>query len=206
MAIIRGNAEVLLMDLQPSHKNREEAEIIAQQVVRVEGIVSSLLSFARQQRKTLDQVELDQLLEDILRQIKHHVPLDNIETRREYGMGTTEIEGDEIQLRQVFTNLIVNAVQSMEHGGVLTIRTVFDKSATNCRAEIGDTGYGIPSEQLKDIFTPFYTTRQNGTGLGLSVSYGIVKNHGGMIRVQSVPGNGSLFTVTLPLKQASRPA
>jgi len=203
MAIIRGNAEVLLMDLEPGHRNREEAEIIAQQVARVEGIVGNLLSFARHQRRSLKPVSIDRILEEILRQARHHVPLEGIEVRRESGLGGTMIDGDENQLRQVFTNLIVNAVQSMDSGGILTVRTVIDNQAGSCRTEIGDTGYGIPPEQLKDIFTPFFTTRQSGTGLGLSVSYGIVKNHGGMITVRSEPGAGSQFTVTLPLKQAA---
>jgi two-component system NtrC family sensor kinase len=202
MAIIRGNAEILLMELHDGHSNREEAEIIARQVVRVEGIVGNLLTFARQQRIALKPVAIDQTIEEILQQLKHHVPLDNIKITCEYGMGLTEIDGDENQLRQVFTNLIVNAVQSMDHGGILTIRTFIDND-TVCRSEIQDTGYGIAPEKAKDIFTPFFTTRETGTGLGLSVSYGIIKNHGGMITVQSEPGKGSLFSVTLPLKQAT---
>lgn len=203
MAIIRGNAEVLLMDLPPDHPNREEAEIIAQQVARVEGIVGNLLTFARRQRKTVRRVAIDRTLEEILRQVRHHVPLDGIEVRREYSTDVVVIEGDENQLRQVFTNLIVNAVQAMEQGGILTVRTGLDTAAGTCRVEIGDTGNGIPPEQVKDIFTPFFTTRQTGTGLGLSVSYGIVRNHGGVISVRSEPGTGSLFSVTLPLSQQS---
>jgi two-component system NtrC family sensor kinase len=201
MAIIRGNAEVLLFDLHTGHPNREEAEIIVRQVTRVEGIVGNLLSFARHQRKALNPVLLDQILEDILRQVKHHVSLDGIEVRREYGMGAMVIEGDENQLGQVFTNLIVNAVQSMKQGGTLTIRTIIDNDASVCRTDIKDTGDGILPEHVKDIFTPFFTTREGGTGLGLSVSYGIVRNHGGTITVQTEPGTGSLFVVTLPFNQ-----
>jgi two-component system NtrC family sensor kinase len=201
MAIIRGNAEVLLFDLHSGHPNREEAEIIAHQVARVESIVGNLLSFARHQRKALKPVALDLVLEDILRQVKHHVPLTGIEVKREYGMGDVTVEGDENQLCQLFTNLIVNAVQSMGHGGILTIRTAIDNEAAVCRTEIEDSGDGIPPEQIKDIFTPFFTTRPTGTGLGLSVSYGIAKNHGGVITVWSEPETGSLFTVIFPLNQ-----
>lgn len=74
-----------------------------------------------------------------------------------------------------------------------------DSSDDTCLIEIGDTGVGIPPEQLKDIFSPFFTTKQTGTGLGLSVSYGIIKDHGGTITVRSAPGTGTVFTVTLPL-------
>ncbi len=203
MAIIRGNAEVLLMDLPPDNPNREEAEIISQQVGRVEGIVGNLLSFARQQRKALRRVAIDRSLEEILRQVGHQVQLENIELQRQFSMGATEIEGDENQLRQVFTNLIVNAVQAMENGGTLIIRTCLDNGAGTCRIEIGDTGNGIPPELINNIFTPFFTTKQTGTGLGLSVSYGIVENHGGTITVTSEVGNGSLFVVTLPLGQST---
>lgn len=203
MAIIRGNAEVLLMDLPPGNPNREEAEIISQQVGRVEGIVGNLLSFARQQRKALRRVAIDRSLEEILRQVGHQVQLEGIELRREFSMGATEIEGDENQLRQVFTNLIVNAVQAMENGGTLTVRTDCNGEEGTCRVEIGDTGSGIPPEQINNIFTPFFTTKSSGTGLGLSVSYGIVENHGGTITVTSKECEGSQFIVTLPLLQAT---
>lgn len=203
MAIIRGNAEVLLMDLPPDNPNREEAEIIAQQVGRVEGIVGNLLSFARQQRKALRRVDIDRILDEILRQVGHQVSLESIELRRQFSIGTAGIEGDENQLRQVFTNLIVNAVQAMEQGGTLTVRSAWDQAAGTCRVEIGDTGNGIPPERLKDIFTPFFTTKQTGNGLGLSVSYGIVENHGGTITVSNPPEGGSLFVVTLPPGQAT---
>ncbi len=201
MAIIRGNAEILLMDLQEGHPNREEAEIISHQVSRVEGVVGNLLSFARHQRKTVMAVSINQILEEILQQVKHHVPLGGITVVREFTGGDNKIEGDENQLRQVFTNLIVNAVQAMEGGGMLTVRTVLTMAAGTCRVEIGDSGDGIHPEQIKDIFTPFFTTKRSGTGLGLSVSYGIVRNHGGGITVRSEPGAGSLFTVTLPVCQ-----
>ncbi len=201
MAIIRGNAELLLMELPQDHPSREEAEIIAQQVGRVEGIVGNLLSFARRRRKNIKRVLINKTLEEILRQIRHQVPLNGIEVRRESSSETVTLEGDENQLRQVFTNLIVNAVQSMEQGGLLTVRIIEDAVAGTCRVEIEDTGNGIPPEQIKDIFTPFFTTKQSGTGLGLSVSYGIVKNHSGVITVRSEPGTGSLFAVTLPLSQ-----
>jgi two-component system NtrC family sensor kinase len=201
MAIIRGNAELLLMDLPQDHPSREEAEIIARQVGRVEGIVGNLLSFARRKRKNIGRISVDRILEEILGQLKHQIPLDGIEVRRESSSDTVTLEGDENQLRQVFTNLIVNAVQAMEQGGILTLRSFEDTVDGTCRVEIEDTGNGIPPEQIKDIFTPFFTTRETGTGLGLSVSYGIVKNHGGVITVRSEPGAGSLFTVTLPLNQ-----
>ena len=198
MAIIRGNAEILLMELPEDHPSREEAEIIAREVGRVKEIVRNLLSFARQQRKSVQRVAVDRVLEEILRQLGHQVPLQGIVLRRELCVGGREIEGDKNQLRQVFINLMVNAVQAMDGGGTLTVRSSSNPGGGGCQVEIGDTGQGIAPGQLKDIFTPFFTTKPSGTGLGLSVSYGIVENHGGSIAVTSTPGVGSLFVVTLP--------
>lgn len=203
MAIIRGNAEVLLMNLPPGNSSREEAEIISQQVGRVEGIVGNLLSFARQQRKSVSWVAIERILDEILRQVGHQVPLAGIELRTEFSANATEVEGDENQLRQVFINLIVNAVQAMKNGGILTVRTFPANGNGKVRVEIEDTGNGIPPEQIKDIFSPFFTTKESGTGLGLSVSYGIVENHGGTITVRSEQGRGSVFIVTLPKGQSS---
>ena len=199
MAIIRGNAEVLLMALKPEHPNREEAEIISRQVGRVDEIVSGLLTFARQQVRTGCRVALEPILDDILRQVGHQVPLNGISIFREFALGNTMVEGEGNQLRQVFTNLIVNALQAMPDGGELTVRTSPDPADNTCQVMIIDTGNGIPPEQLRDIFTPFFTTRQSGTGLGLSISYGILKYLGGAIEVQSEPGRGASFIVTLPL-------
>lgn len=198
MAIIRGNAEVLLMELPPGHPSREEAEIISRQVARVKGIVGSLLSFARQQPRSVRRVMVLPLLREIVAQVKHHVSLDNINVCWESAADDISLEGDENQLRQVFTNLVINGVQAMEGGGTLTVRTVHANGGESCRVEIGDTGNGISAEQAKDIFTPFFTTKESGTGLGLSVSYGIVKDHGGTIAVRSEPAGGAVFVVTLP--------
>jgi two-component system NtrC family sensor kinase len=206
MAVIRGNAELLLMELPPGHKNREEAEIIAQQVARVKGIVGNLLSFARQQPRNIQRVAINPILDEILRQIKHHVSLEGIDVRWEPAAVDIAVDADEHQLRQVFTNLIVNAVQAMDQGGALTVRTICGSGDDNCRVEIGDTGNGMTQEQIKDIFVPFFTTKPSGTGLGLSVSYGIVKAHGGTIAVSSEPGVGALFAVILPLAGRNRAA
>ena len=200
MAIIRGNAEVLLMELPPDHPSREEAEIIAQQVGRVKGIVGSLLSFARQQPRVAGQVVVLPLLREIVDQVKHHVCLDRIRVCWEPGGDDLALEGDADQLRQVFTNLIINGVQAMGGGGTLTVRTALVNGG-ECRVEIGDTGSGIAAGEVENIFTPFFTTKENGTGLGLSVSYGIVRDHGGTIAVRSEPGGGAVFVVTLPLSR-----
>jgi len=201
MAIIRGNTELLQMAIAEDDPSREEVDTIAQQVGRVERIVGSLLKFARQQQKELGTVVVNSLLDEILKQVGHQVPLAGIEIRRDYAADLPPLQGDSDQLRQVFTNLILNAIQAMTQGGTLTVATSRDSDAGTCTIAVGDTGVGIPPENLKNIFSPFFTTRNDGTGLGLAVSYGIVRDHGGNIQVESTAGAGSTFRVVLPLRQ-----
>jgi two-component system NtrC family sensor kinase len=200
LAIIRGNAELVQMALPPDSASQEEIGIIARQVGRVERIVSNLLKFARREKKSLSRTSIRVMLDEILDQIRHQVPLDNISIQRDLADGA-EVEGDADQLRQVFTNLVLNAIQSMPDGGVLTVSATTDSLAGNCEIMVRDTGNGICEENLDKIFNPFFTTRPDGTGLGLSVSYGIVRDHGGEILVESAPGKGTVFRVRLPLRQ-----
>jgi len=104
------------------------------------------------------------------------------------------------QLTQVFLNLIVNAVEAMPGGGDLAITTLHDEG--HVRVRISDTGPGLNAEEAKRIFEPFYTTKRSGTGLGLAVSYGIIQRHGGEITVDSAPGRGATFIVSLPVNRA----
>jgi two-component system, NtrC family, sensor kinase len=126
------------------------------------------------------------------------VPLAGYTIERSYQQTAIHLEADREQLRQVFTNLILNGLQAMEGEGRLTISTEADPDGT-CSITVADTGPGIDPEQQERLFSPFFTTKQNGTGLGLAVSWGIVRNHGGTITVHSAPGAGARFVVTLPL-------
>jgi len=201
LAIIRGNAELLEMSSRLNDSDQSEVETIIQQVGRVERIVSNLLTFAGTKKKVVRPFDIEALLDDILDQIGHQIPLDSYVIERKYQTDRGDIEGDEGQLRQVFTNLIVNSLQAMDGGGVLAVSTAFDREAGNCLVTIADSGPGIAADIQEKLFTPFFTTKPRGTGLGLAVSYGIVKDHGGDIRVESTPGEGTAFIVLLPLQQ-----
>jgi two-component system NtrC family sensor kinase len=111
------------------------------------------------------------------------------------------INGHPSQLQQVFTNLILNAIQAMPKGGALTISSRMREDLKAVEISFTDTGVGIPEENLSKIFEPFFTSKKvgEGTGLGLSVSYGLIKNHGGEIKVKSEKNQGTTFTVTLPI-------
>lgn len=199
LAIIRGNAELLEMSKNLDESDRYELDTIFKQVGRVERIVANLLTFARTQQITTAPLEIRPLLDDILNQLGHQISLTNFTIIRLYERCNPIIQGDGDQLRQVFTNLIVNAVQAMEGGGTLTVDLHIEEESGHCQVLIQDTGCGIDELQQQKLFSPFFTTKPNGTGLGLAVTYGIVKDHGGDIEVYSEPGKGALFRVTLPL-------
>ena len=198
MAIIRGNTELLQLSVPEDASNREEVDTIFQQVKRVERIVSNLQKFARREQREMGPVRLNDLLHEIVAQIRHQVPLDGIKVLENYSSDVEVVEGDGDQLRQVFTNLVLNGVQAMPGGGVLTLRSAAVPEADLYEVRVSDTGIGIVTENLSQLFNPFFTTKPSGTGLGLSVSYGIIREHGGSIDVESVPGSGSTFSVVLP--------
>lgn len=198
MAIIRGNTELLQLSVPEDAPNREEVDTIFQQVKRVERIVSNLLKFARREQMEHGDVRLNELLHEIVVQLGHQVSMNGIEVIELYADEVAVVDGDGDQLRQVFTNLMLNAVQAMPGGGVLCIKSAPVGSGDLYEVKVSDTGVGIELENLRQVFNPFYTTKANGTGLGLSVSYGIVREHGGCIDIESVPGQGSSFSVILP--------
>jgi len=193
LAIIRGNAELLLMHEVKS----EEAETILRQSGRIERIVANLLTYSRGSKQHLETVHPAPLIDDILAGISHQIPLAPYTVSCRHAAPEAMVIGDEDQLRQVFTNLLLNALQVMPDGGDLTI--VSDRTETGgCRVTISDSGPGLSPETQEKLFTPFFTTRRGGTGLGLAISYAIVRDHGGTLDVANRPEGGAAFTVTLP--------
>ncbi len=196
-AIIRGNVEILLNRLPPEAPEREEAGEILKQTERVAQITRGMLAFAREQAATPSQVFLNPLLVEILAQIGHQAPLGEVRVETDLPSDLPPLFADRERLRQAFTNLLLNALQAMEGTGTLTVRTRLGEESL--AVEIADTGPGIPREELSRIFNPFFTTKRVGTGLGLFVTYGIVKGMKGEIDVESEPGRGTLFRLRFPL-------
>jgi two-component system NtrC family sensor kinase len=199
LAVIRGNAELLQDELAPDDENQEEVSEIIQETARIERIVANLRVFSRSGMKRISRFSLGQLLDGILDQIGHQIRLERYLIVRSYWGKDVMLDGDEDQLRQVFTNLIVNGLQSMPEGGELTVNTEPDDSGERVDITVRDYGCGIREEEMDRLFTPFFSTKARGTGLGLAVSYGIVHDHGGEIKVVSTYGSGASFTVLLPL-------
>jgi two-component system NtrC family sensor kinase len=177
------------------------------ELTRCSKIIKSLLDFSRQSYPKLAPVDLGGILEEAFSILDYRVKLQDIEVARYIDPGLpTSIEVDPDQLKQVFLNLILNAIQAMPQGGRLTIRATLaddEEGVGNypkvARIDIEDTGCGIAKENIGKLFTPFFTTKEKGegVGLGLAVAYGIVKRHGGDIRVESSDGEGTTFSVLL---------
>lgn len=190
-----GIAKLLMTEEDP---NRENLLIVDQEINRIAGIVRRLLKFAKPGTEDIQSVQINQVLEELLALLRGQLFRRKIDVALELADNLPEVSVSTDQMRQVFLNLIKNAEDAMPDGGTLAVRTRYRKGQVEI--EIADTGCGIPTEDVKNIFEPFYTTKGvKGTGLGLSVSYGIVKNYNGEINVDSEPGIGTTFTIQLPV-------
>jgi two-component system NtrC family sensor kinase len=209
-AVILGNMEVLIDELgEALAPARFEADLIIEQVYRIRSIINSLLQYSRSSEYVgmLNTVDVNQLIKDSLVLVKHSIDRQGVKIRQNLNAHNS-ISINRQELQQVIINLCVNAVQAMESGGVLTLGTR-DWDDRGVVISVQDTGSGIDSRHLERLFDPFFSTKGNdGTGLGLSVSYGFVKRYGGNITVSSEPGRGSLFEVWLlsspPMDEASQ--
>lgn len=205
-------ANLLADDQTLPAERREDALVIVRETQRCAAIVRRLLEFSRNSIPSKRSVSLAAVMDNALDLIEHQANLGRITFVRRYAGSLPPIEIDPDQIEQVYVNMIVNACQAMPGGGELTATIDCDAARTVIVSTIADTGAGIPEEHLVKIFDPFFTTKDQagngvaGTGLGLSVSYGIVQNHGGTIAVRSQVGKGTVFTVELPLSATPRPA
>ena len=162
-------------------------------------IVRGLLDFARQSEPVLQPVALSSVIDQVISLVGHKAEMQGIKLIREEMTPLPQVMADFGQLQQVFVNLVVNAIEAMPNGGKLTINSSLGEDGW-VKVSVQDTGCGIAPENMEKLFTPFFTTKEQGkgVGLGLAVSYGIIERHGGRIEVQSEVGKRSTFTVHLP--------
>jgi two-component system NtrC family sensor kinase len=170
------------------------------ELTRSTKLVRNLLDFARQSPPKFREVDINEVINRSFELAAHSAKLQHVQVLKEFDPVLPKVSADFDQLQQVCTNLIMNAIQAMPEGGTLTIRTSADD--TQVKIEVQDTGVGISPENMRKLFTPFFTTKREvkGVGLGLAVSYGIIQRHKGRIEVQSKEGEGTTFTVYLPLR------
>lgn len=196
---VMGFSELLLERAADDDPGRQKLEAIVRQSCRARDIVHSLLSFSRQAEFLQEPADLNLVMRETLMLVRRRLETRDIALEEQYASALPLVSLDVGRIRQVFLNLVNNALYVMPEGGTLAVRTA--RAKDGILVHIADTGEGIPPEDLSRIFEPFFTTKPvgQGTGLGLSVSLGIVQEHGGRIEVDSRVGKGSTFTVWLPV-------
>jgi PAS domain S-box-containing protein len=194
--------QMLLDGASPDDPKTAVLEKIERQTFRAAKIVNGLLNLARPAQVDSGPCDVNTVINDVLSLLEHQLRNGSIQVRKELDPRGPVVLGIEHKLQQVFLNLFLNARDAMPKGGWLTIVTRQERGSAI--VEVGDTGSGIPAEQLSRIYDPFFTTKAigKGTGLGLSITYGIVQEHGGTISCESQVGQGTRFSIQLPLSEA----
>jgi len=194
-------SDVMYKEAPEGDPRRDDLKMIINETTRCKNIVADLLNFARQQEVLAQTTDLHALLEQVIERVSPQPAFEGVEIVRQFSPDLPTIQADPAQLQQVFVNLLNNAAEAMTKGGTITLATR-PVDGQWVEIKVSDTGYGIPDENLGKLFTPFFTTKAlgKGTGLGLSIVYGIIKMHRGQIAVQSQVGQGTTFTLMLPVR------
>jgi PAS domain S-box-containing protein len=195
---IKGYAQFIKLELGESNPLNEDINIIINEVDRLNGILDRFLAFARPNQPKLESCNVNDIINDIVKLLSKDTLPKNIILK-------TELETlpdsalDYEQIEQAVLNVAINAVQAMKNGGTLTLNTHYNAIEKLVEISISDTGPGIKTESLEDIFEPFYTTKPKGTGLGLAITSTIIESHKGFIEVKSAPEQGTQFIIKLPI-------
>jgi two-component system, NtrC family, sensor kinase len=198
LAVISNYIQMLAKQIPPDDPRQKTIERIVKQTFRASEIVNNLLNFSRTGASQFVEVDLNAVLEETLSLVQHPFKTAQVNVLRYYTKDIPHVLGSTTRLQQVFLNLFMNARDAMPSGGMLEVRTMARNGSVE--VEVTDTGVGIPAEHVGRIFDPFFTTKSTGrgTGLGLSVSYGIIKEHAGKVDVKSTPGKGTSFRLEFP--------
>ncbi len=200
LAGIKINTQILLRNKDLSDMERKLLESSLEGIGKIQKIVDDMLHFAKPKAAHFKEEDINEVVESSLAIFQTKLKKGNISFVFQKGEGLPKVWVDAHQIQQVLTNLMLNAIQAMEKGGSLTLRTFLDKE-NSLGIEVRDTGIGIPQSHLKKIFDPFFTTKSEGTGLGLSITLKILENHGATIDVESQEGKGSVFTIYFPVRR-----
>jgi two-component system NtrC family sensor kinase len=199
--VILGYTQLLLRNEVKASDRHADLKTIEKHVRNCKSIVEDLLSFARKSKTKKDRVHIESIIENVIKFVHQHSNFEDIRMESSYDRNIPPMMLDEKKIKQVLINLLMNAIHAVERKGCIRISTELDRDSDKMFIRISDDGYGIEKNNISKIFDPFFTTKPTGegTGLGLSVSYGIIKDHGGDIRVDSEPGKGSIFTIMMPM-------
>ncbi len=205
LTTVSGFVELVMDELPKKTTVHDDLELVLKEANRAKSVVRRLLDFARQSESVRVRTDMNEIVTDVLALVNHLLQISNIQILTALEDGLPWVSVDRNQIKQIILNLIHNALHAMPKGGQLYITT--DRQKRDHKdwlvTHVRDTGSGITPENLKRVFEPFFTTRskEGGTGLGLSVSYGIAVDHGGFLEVESKVGKGSTFSIWLPIEK-----
>ncbi|HEY6261890.1 MAG TPA: ATP-binding protein [Nitrospiraceae bacterium] len=211
LTALSGHIQLMAEDPTLSAESRQRLETVEAQIERTSKIIQDMLLYARRPEPVRSPLDLNACVAECLALFGPEFERRKITLVTEWNQDVEKVEADVQQLQEVFNNLIENALDAMPTGGTLIVRTSLAEpeqphQRTSVKVEFVDTGYGIDAEQMTQIFQPFFTTKKarRGTGLGLAIALETVRAHGGQIKVDSKPGNGSRFTIILPTNGGAR--
>jgi signal transduction histidine kinase len=184
----------LLIEENPSS---ELAEIVRRELARINQLLGQMMRLAKPGTSAPGQLSIPQLLNDSIKLVEKLADDKGVRIEKDY-KDESIIVGDRNQLEQVFLNLLLNALEAMEQGGQLSIKSEPDSSLGKVRITISDTGVGMDQQEIEQLFALFFSTKKDGTGLGLAIAKDLVSEHGGSISVKSEPGHGTSFIIALP--------
>jgi len=193
------NSMLLLEELTEDDSMYEDLKAIADETLRCREIVRGLLEFARQEAPAKVESDLNTIVASMVSLVRKQFSFKNIMIEQSLADNLPVVKLDRDQFQQVIVNILINAMEAIERDGEIQVETSYDKRWRNIVLRIKDSGRGIPEDIRLKLFDPFFTTKDTGTGLGLSISHGIVERHGGTISLESQVGQGTTFTITLPV-------
>jgi two-component system NtrC family sensor kinase len=202
LAGIKINTQILSRKKELPEMEKRLLDSTQEGIEKIQKIVEDMLHFAKPKVSHFKLEDINAVVEKSLAILLAKLKKGNISSVFEPGHGLPQVRIDVHQIQQVLINLMLNAIQAMEKGGTLTLRT-FLGNGSGVGVEVRDTGVGIPKAHMKKIFDPFFTTKSEGTGLGLSISLKILEKHGATIEVSSEEGKGSAFTIVFPAESRS---
>ncbi|MFO7665960.1 MAG: ATP-binding protein [Desulfobacterales bacterium] len=201
LTTILTTAMLIQEDIDSENPMYKELGIIASETLRCRKIVTALLDFARQTKPIKKEHDLKEVIEEVVLLTRKQAAFKDVLVEGDCAKDMEKVQIDRGQIQQVLINLILNGIHSTDSGGKVTIFAGIGPNPKYAEIKVSDTGKGIPKEKLDKIFDPFYTTKENGTGLGLTITNSIIAQHDGTIKVSSQLGQGSVFTIWLPFRQ-----
>jgi len=205
LSTLMGYCDLINAKIPDEHGVKKFSNLLGKEVERCMDILTGMLDFAKVPDNQKQLTDINSMITDILLLVSLQKKYKNVNVNENMEPALPQIMANPSGLRQVFMNIIINALQAMPNRGELSISTSVVEQGKNIMVSISDSGHGIPANDIDKIFTSFYTTKKTGTGLGLSISHGIVKGHDGFISVKTEEGKGTTFNIFLPVLVKSKP-